>query len=535
MKRLLAFLKSINWNPVITSLIILSLVFTLAVIFSGGFDVHIGKLQIRAHKIRNPFRFLLLLILLKIWVEKKRHKRGIIEKMEAFLENPYGIAVIVTVMFLIFLWIKLSQHYTFRTGTFDLSMYDYALSNTLKGNFMYTPWLGRSYFSEHFAPILLLLLPFYLIHDGPVILVSIQAVAVVLSVIPLYKLAKEKFSSPLVPFCIVMAYLNYQYLRRGFMFEFHMEIFVPLFVFSAFLYLHKNASTKYFIFLVLALACKEDMPIYMFMLGGYVCLVEKKWKMGIPTMLFSVAWALVAWKIAIPFSYPDGPRSSRFLARWGQYGQTYTQIAWSLLTHPSHLFGTLFFKHLRELLFPLGFLPLASPLIFLLSVPPLLLNITSDFDLQRNLQLYYALPLVPFLFISLIFGLNNICERFPQRQKVILTIFCLYLLATNVTHLRAFGITQHDLMGHQLIKMVPDDVTISAQTTLIPHLRRSHQIHLLPDTLDSEYIFFDTQRFKWPMSDEEYEVTLQRFIDNNQYKLLSDAEGFYLFRKEEIP
>jgi uncharacterized membrane protein len=531
MKRLITFLKSLNWNRLITAFIMLLLALMLVIILSGGFEGHIGTLKISVHRIKNPFRVLLLLVLLKIWIEKKEKKRGIREKVDAFLENKSKITVIVVITFAIFIWIKLSQHFTFRTGAFDLSMYDSALSNTLKGHFMYTPWLGRSYFSEHFAPILLLILPFYLIYDSPVVLVIIQAVAVVLSVFPLYKFAKEKLSDSFVPFCIVIAYLNYRYLLRGFMFDFHQEIFEPLFVFSAFLYLYRNAPVKYFIFLILALACKEDMPFYMAMFGGYACLVEKKWKLGIPTVIISVIWALIAWKIVIPMSFPDGDKPSRFLVRWSQYGQTYTQIAWNLLTHPSNLFGGVFLKNVKKLLSPLGYIPVASPVTFLLSIPPLLLNSTSEFDLQMNLQAHYALPIVPFVFIALIFGLKNLCGQFPRYHQGILTVFCLYTLVMNVTQLNAFTITKHDLTGHKLIKIIPDHVTISTQTSLVPHLRRSHQIHLLPYDLDADYVFFDTQRFTWPMSDETYKTTLQQFLEDEHYERLSSEEGFYLFRK----
>jgi outer membrane biogenesis lipoprotein LolB len=57
-------------------------------------------------------------------------------------------------------------------------------------------------------------------------------------------------------------------------------------------------------------------------------------------------------------------------------------------------------------------------------------------------------------------------------------------------------------------------------------------LYLLPETPDPDYVFFDTQRFKWPMSDEEYNIILQSFLNNANYILLSDKEGFYLFKKK---
>ena len=509
------------------------LVLMLAIMISGGFEWQISTLKVRMHSLRNPFRVFLLFVILKIWSERKAKQPGILEQIEALLANRYGRGALMAVACLLFVWIKLSQHYTFRTGAFDLAMYDSALSNTLKGRFMYTPWLGRSYFSEHFAPILLLLLPFYLIYDNPIVLMIVQAVAVVLAVFPLYKLAKEYFAASLIPLCLVVVYLNYRYVLRGFMFDFHHEIFEPFLVFSVFLYLRQQATTKYFLFLILALACKEDMPIYMAMLGGYACLVEKKRRLGIATIVITIVWAVVAWKIIIPLSFPDGVQPSRFLVRWSQYGQTYTQIAWNLLMHPSELCGTAL-KNARELLAPLGFVPVASPGTLLLALPPLLLNSTSAFDLQMNLQAHYALPIVPFLFIALLIGLHHLCAWFPRQRQALLTVVSVYLLVMNVSSLKAFPITNHDLVGHRLLKTLPDGVTIAAQTSFVPHLRRSQHIRLLPYDLTTDYVLFDTQRFIWPMTAKEYQATLRQFLENGQYQLVIREEGFYLFRKFEI-
>jgi len=66
--------------------------------------------------------------------------------------------------------IKLGQHHSYNTGAFDLSMYDSAVSNTLKGDFLYAEQLGRSFFSEHFTPLLVLLVPVYWLADTPVTL-----------------------------------------------------------------------------------------------------------------------------------------------------------------------------------------------------------------------------------------------------------------------------------------------------------------------------------------------------------------------------
>lgn len=524
-------------NVIINLLLFLDIILIFTIIFSGGFQIVLGTITIQAHHTRNPFHALVILIILKIWFERNSKKAGIIEYTRRLLEKKYGFWAIISIFLLMASWIKLSQHYTFNTGAYDLAMYDSALSNTLKGQFMYTPWLGRSYFSEHCAPILFGLLPLYLIHDGAYTLMIVQALALVLSLVPLYYIANDTFNDRIVSLGILLAYLNYRYLLNGFMFDFHHEIFEPVLIFSLFFYLRRKRQIPYFIFLILALACKEDMPIYLFVFGLYAGVIEKKWKFGLPTMLISLIWGIVAIKIIIPYSFPDGIHPSRFLDRWSQYGQTYRDIAWGVLSDPSVILGKRFFKNVWKLLFPIGLFPLAKPSVSILAVPPLLLNGTSNFDLQQSFGVHYALPILPFLFIALIRGMKNICNAFPRRQKGLMIIFLYYLLLSNVKFyllfFESFAISEHDVIGHRLLASLPENVTIAAQTSIIPHLHRSLQVVMLPEYKDSQYIFFDTERLRWPMSNHDYTNLLETFLGDKHYILLSQEQGFYLFKRKE--
>lgn len=531
MKGIFSLFKSINWHNIITGLIIFCFLLIAAIIVSGGIDGQIGSVNISIHGLRNPSRFLLLLIILKMWMHGEQSRKALYQKAEHLLGKKSVLFALFMLALILFIWMKIAQHYTFRTGAYDLSMYDDALSNTLKGQFMYTRWLGRNYFSEHFAPILLLIAPFYWLHDGPMTLLVFQAIGGVLAAIPLYALAKRHFSESVVGICIVIAYFNYKYFLNGMMFDFHHEIFVPAGLFAAFYFLQKNAALPYFIILFLALACKEDLPIYLFMLGAYACVVERNLRLGIPTMVICVIWAVIVWKFVIPMSDSAGPQASRFLVRWSKYGDTYTQIAWNIFTHPWDSLGKLFLKNMKNLLSPLGFVPLTSPSAFLLAIPPTMLNITSEFDMQQNLRAHYALPIIPFLFIALILGLKNICQKFPQRRRMILSVCCVWLLVLNVGNMQFYPITAHDVTGHDIIQRLPERGTISAQTSLIPHLSHSLNVSILPNGRDAQYLFFDTQRFTWPLSDTEYQRLLQEVINDQNYSLLVNREGFYLFEK----
>lgn len=487
--------------------------------------------------IKNFLRFGLLPVACVAWYTYDPALKVILARVRAFLVKPqvlWGLFIGAT---LLCVWLKWSQHYTFRTGAFDLALYDSALSNTLQGKFMFTTWLERNFFSEHFAPILLLLLPFYGIYDGPVVLVLAQAIMVGLSLMPLFAFARQALSSTLMALCLALVYLNYYYLLNGLMFDFHMEIFMPVCLFAVFWFLYQNAPCRYVVCLCLALACKEDMPIYCGCIGLYAWVVKRQWKLGLFTLVLSGLWAAIAWKIAIPLSYPEGRQPSHFLLRWEAYGESYTQIAWELLTHPSIIFNRLFWEHSWSLLRPLAGVPLLDCTSFALALPALIINVTSNFESQRNLGVHYALPLLPFVFIALILGLKNLVHYFPRKRSSIFIVIGFYLLVMN-THLYplvidSVRITQHDLTGHRLLQTLPDTARIAAQTSLIPHLRRTQQVALLPQGIeDAEYLLFDAERFKWPLSDEQYYQLLGQIRDDPAYRLVVEQQGFYFFQRQ---
>jgi hypothetical protein len=57
---------------------------------------------------------------------------------------------LITLYFVFYLILKITQHYSFHTNAFDLSIFDYAVANTLRGKFLYVPFLNGSFFLSCF-------------------------------------------------------------------------------------------------------------------------------------------------------------------------------------------------------------------------------------------------------------------------------------------------------------------------------------------------------------------------------------------------
>lgn len=65
-----------------------------------------------------------------------------------------------------------------------------------------------SHFAIHFTPFLFLLVPFYLLFEGPLFLLYIQVLAGALSALVLYIIAKKIFPEKLVPTLIAITFTS---------------------------------------------------------------------------------------------------------------------------------------------------------------------------------------------------------------------------------------------------------------------------------------------------------------------------------------
>ena len=132
--------------------------------------------------------------------------------------------------FLWFVTLRLLQHYSFGTNAYDLSIFDYALYYTLRGRFLWTPFLAvDNLLADHFSPLLLTLVPLYLFDEGPRGLLVVQAGMVVASGVPLYRVGAGAPGRERAALGITLAYFGNVYLMRGLLYDFHLEMWLPAF------------------------------------------------------------------------------------------------------------------------------------------------------------------------------------------------------------------------------------------------------------------------------------------------------------------
>ncbi|MDD2241129.1 MAG: DUF2079 domain-containing protein, partial [Kiritimatiellae bacterium] len=380
----------------------------LVVLVWGGIEFSIAGFRIR---LLHPDRAMLLGVLVGgayVWRKRGMGVGAQVRAANDWLAQrdsrvPWVLALLAG---LVLVRIQIMQHWTFQTDAYDLALYDTAIRNTLQGKFLFADPLGRQFFSEHFSPILLLFCPLYLLADTPLVLLVTQALVIAMGLGILYRIVRQYGLAPLVGIAVAGLFLNHRQMASAILYDFHTEVLGSVFLLGCIWQLRRGAGAAYWIILLLALACKEDVPLYTAGLGVYA-FVRGQRRTGIVTALVSVAWAIAAWTFIIPLA--GQAEVSPFVeARWSHLGSDYGAVALTLLRNPGYVLSRLVSPGVRNLLGGFGWLPLLGPEALVLALPGIVLNTSSSLGAQAALHLYYAAPSLPFAAWAMVIALSRL-------------------------------------------------------------------------------------------------------------------------------
>jgi len=490
---------------------------------------------------------------------------------EFFLRNRIFLIFLLLWM-LLFSGIRTVQHFSFGTNALDLSLIDYGMYYTLKGGMMADPfhkyafgkWYNQngelmfepgiikswdSHFSIHFTPIIFFIVPFYLFFEGPLFLLYLQVLLVGLSAVPLYFIAKSVFKEKYIPLIITVVYLFFRHLLMGLMYDFHTEMFFPLFLLGGYYFIViKKRPLLYLFFVTLALFIKENIAFYLFFFGIFLFFKIKIRKYGLVTSILSLLYLLLALGIIIPyFRSQEGLKGSyEFLYTRGHLGENFTQVLWNFFIHPGVLFEGvspgILLRKLSNLILPLLILPLFSSYVLLI-LPPLLIAIISRNPKMYTFGHYYSATLLPFIFLSLIYGLKNLSNFFEKKRKnkikKIFLIILILLLLINITNSNFWRIIRpsryralHDYKQvKQIINQLPPDASVATLSSIIPHIPKRKNIYMLPEVNNAKYIIIDSGINLWPFKKEEFENFINKLSNQIEWTCIKECGKIKLFKK----
>ncbi|MBN1218735.1 MAG: DUF2079 domain-containing protein [Anaerolineae bacterium] len=468
--------------------------------------------------------------------------------------------------------LAIQQHHTFQTNGLDLGNVDQALWNTAQGRFLHftlmTPVQSR--LALHVEPILLFFVPLYWLNlGGPETLLIIQASVVALGAWPLYQIANSKFQFTIhnsqfiihnyqillvALLCLIfpLAYLLLPTLESAVLFDFHAVTLAPTFFLFAFWAWERRRDWQFIIFLLLAMACKEDMPLVVATVGLYVSLTQRRWRLAGAVIGLSLLWLGAAVLVIQPYFAQGGNIQ---LDRYAWLGDSPLEMAQTLITQPRLVFNHLWnqvnvSRYLVQLFFPTAYLSLLSPLTLLPMLPTLAVNLLSNNPFTWRLEdFHYGAPLAPFLFLSAMAGIKRIGKFAGWRMaKISPLLICYYaalflLTFTTVYHYyhgftplaRPFRwpqVTHHHRELEQVLSTIPPDTALFTQSNLAPHLSHRPVIY-------GDFGYFTDSGFPAPVPVDDilldvtsfenigglHQFLRQTLLESGDYQLVTARNG----------
>ncbi len=158
---------------------------------------------------------------------------------------------------------------------------------------------------------------------------------------------------------------------------------------------------------------KEEVALIAIGFGLYAAFFLGRRRYGVALVTLSALWGLLLVLVIMPAL--SGGGSYTFFSRYTTLGNTPAEMLHTLLLRPAtiyHLISTpqkLLFT--LQLLLPLACLPLLGFPAILLALPTYAYLMLSDYAFQTSITFYYTAPLIPFLMLATVVGLQRIRRR----------------------------------------------------------------------------------------------------------------------------
>ena len=499
-----------------------------------------------------------------------------------------GLVALLAAAFSAFFIIYLTtRHNVYLTNAEDLGNMDQAIWSVLHGQLLHQTicnpvtdtncysLAGISRFAIHFEPMLFVVSLFYLIWPDPQMLQIIQTLVVASGAFPAFWLARLRLRSDLAGVAMAALYLLYPMQQWAVVNDFHAVTFTAAFLFFTLYFMYTRRTTWLFVFAILAMACKEEIPVLIALFGLWSIVFQQRLRSGLALTLLASAWAVVGLFVVPHIFSPTG--HSLLTARYTDLGNSPLGVAKTILLHPIYILKQYVLEHnhlfyIRVLLTPAGYLPLLAPWVLVLALPTIALNLLSSYPNMYSGLYQYNAEIVPVLVFStveaivLIIWVAQWCvarirqrsQQAPQAENAAVrarrvdywihgTLLAVLLVFVMVNAVRADYArspmpfaqgfhwpvrTAHTDLAQHFIDMIPPDAAVSAQSALVPHISHRTNIYLFPYADNqADYIFLDVTSDIYPYFAHDYVTEVKKVLLSGNYGIMAAQDGYLLLKR----
>lgn len=456
----------------------------------------------------------------------------------------FKIFLLTALYTLIFTTLDLLRHFSYTQNSNDVAAFDQSLWNFLHGRGFYNSIERMSHFGVHNSSIIFALLPIYALWQSPITLIVLQCFACALGIGIIYLIA-SKIAGNKMAFWFALLFSLYHPLH-GVSWDILNELayVVPALLLLYYGYLDKRPVLMW-IGAIAAVMCKEEIGLVVGFFGLFLIMFPRTRELGtvpsgqspipgIALVLFGFGWTFLSLDVVIPH-FRNGPYQYFSIEnRYSEFGSSLGQIAWHAITKPAAVIRTIFTRpkifYCLELLAPLAFLSLCSPAAMWMAFPTLAANLLSNAPMMSMVGARYPAALIPFVFISAIYGSTHV--KISKGLLLTFTLLCTLLL--NSTPLRfPFRkiplITRHDRIVRRILNEIPPGSVVSTQPNFTAHL--PHGCSVTPFFQPgSDYVLLDPSFWQWYRDSK----MTPREIEKRGYHVINSEDGVLLFQNVTI-
>lgn len=307
----------------------------------------------------------------------------------------------------------------FRLANFQYFDFDLAIGNQICRNLLHgsidCSIRGGPFLGDHFRPIFFLIVPFYAVFRSPLLLLFLQALTMGFTAVPVYLIGKKLISGS---WGALFAFLYLIYPATGYVnsFEFHPVALATFFLAMAAWGWVRDRLWIYYLFSALGVLCREEIALVLCFFGLYSLLMRRRWTWWLISMFAGGIWFVLCVNVFIPY-FKKGPFEYTLLL--SRFGDNLGLAFINMLRNPAGVVRFLLMSPkpitVLQLLAPVLFLPILSPLGLLPALPIVMSNFLSSYAMAWTIYCQYTAAVIPFIFLSLILAVSRLLARFPGR------------------------------------------------------------------------------------------------------------------------
>jgi uncharacterized membrane protein len=488
------------------------------------------------------------------------------------------IFLLIAIYTIYFSAYTLFMHYTFKTYGWDLGIIDQSLWTTLNSHKLLYSTLevpygnpSGSFLGVHFSPILFLILPVYALFQSAETLLVFQSFILALAALPLYWLARDKLGNRLYALAFAASFLLAPALHGVNTFDFHLEIFTPVFTIFAFYYMEKGKWLKAIPFVLLELTTIEFAPFIILFLGLYFLVkaimkgLTTERRIGLSAKRFLFPAIVIGVAICSLFvaqytiSAINPLKTGNPSGRWDNWGSTMSEAVNNIVRNPGEALMVMITPLEKPLYVifmfaPVLFLPILAPLTLLLPLPWIVVALLADYQPYYQPYYQYSAFIIGQIYIGAVLGFSVLLRQNNQRsatRKIITVMLVLGLLlflftspaglsAYTTRSYRPYGIAiggdlGHFALLHRILDMIPPNASIATIHDIFPHVSNRLNAYFLkwPLDYDVEYVLVDLKSptFTWGLFGSYSDGVTYMIMHEGQYGILAAADGVLLLKK----